>query len=286
MTLLLQFQIFGRTKPIKAFFAIILQVCAIMLSSSSNADVLVTTPVKNSYVVSAFGSSIGTIEVIREQRMAGDALISHQSVVVALHFEVGGKSYSFTVDSKVAHDEIGIQDYTHNIHENDKHFLTTGRRVDGKLWLRTEQIHTETQLEDKALTDVAMGVASQSIPYLGLITDLLSTNSDRSALIPMNEFDTTEDGFFAALSDLKPNAREQQYRVLNTETLEINKTTVTDPREDVVVTGGKKYRCLRVDIDSKDHTRTACIARDALGGYLVSQSGTDKDGPYSIRLVR
>jgi hypothetical protein len=286
MTLLFQNLSFRRENLIKTLLAIILQVGAVAFSSSISAETSVIAPIKNVYEVIAFGSPVGTIELVRGQKMAEDAFVNHQSVVIALDFEVGGKTYSFAVDSQIAHDDIGIRNYTHNVHENDEHFLITGRRVDGKLWLRTEQIHTKTQQENKALADVAGGIASQSIPFLGLLTGLLSTNSDESVLIPMDDFDVTEDELFDKLSNVKPGAGEQQYRVLNTETLELDVTTVTEPREDFVAVEGKDLRCLRVNIDSKNQTRTACIARDALGGYLIAESGSDKDGPYSIRLIQ
>ena len=241
----------------KTIFVIIVHVFSVMFSGAAIAEAPAVHSIERAYEVSVLGHRIGTIDVVRERIQVGETTVNNQRVAVDFGFEDKGSSYSITVQSRIAYDDSGLRDYSHRIRENDEHFTIVGRRFDDELRVQAEQLR-EGARRNKELADM---------------------------VIPLARFDLSSEELYDALSSIESGSGELQLRVFNTETLEIETTSVEVLREDSERVGDRVHRCVVVKLESKNNVRTACIARDALGGYLVTETGRDQDGPYRVTLI-
>ena len=241
----------------KLFIVIVVHVVSVIFASAANAGPPAVQPIERVYEVAVFGHRIGTIDVVREQRQAGGATVNHQTVAVDIEFADKGESYSALVESRITYDDGGLKNYSHRIEENGEHFTIVGHREDDDLRVQAEQIRSGAK-KNKELANL---------------------------IVPMSRFDLSTEELYDALSNLQAGSAELRYRVFNTETLEVERTIISVLRKDSERIGDKVHRCIVVKLDSRNHTREACVARDALGGYLVTETGRDQDGPYRVRLI-
>lgn len=267
---------------LKPSVLILLPAILMPISSTSAEDLSL---IETTYDVRSENENIGTLTLLRSRVEHNAQPAIEITTSMNLHVEHFLGDYTLNTKSISISTEDGIQIFDHKISENDKHYRITGEHHDQELWVSARQILTPAELDEKALADAAVGVASSAIPYLGLATSLLSGDQEGDGRIPLDLFDGISDQLPALLSEgLVISKKPQALQVLDTATLNIESGEYKMTGTEVITAAGMEFTCWVIQAQSPNKQWQMWIAEDAMGPFILRETGTDEDGPYALEL--
>jgi hypothetical protein len=253
---------------------------ALVLASLSQA-VEIDQTIKNSYVVSANGAVVGTMDIRRSSR--GESYDELQlETQLNLNIRSAEDVYEVTMDSNLRLGPDGIVRFDHRLKESDLRFRIAGERVPKGVWVSAQSVRTPVQHEDKNFIDAALQLASSAIPHLGIAVSLLAEEGDTSEPISLDEFDLTA----SELPLFIWAERDGNFRVLYTEELDINSIDLRQEGMETLLIGDSRFDVRMASVTGKDATARYWIATDSLGPFVVKIERQDKDGSYTVQLIQ
>jgi hypothetical protein len=255
-----------------------LAIAAVLMTASSGHAVAMDQSIKHRYVIEADGEVIGTVDMRRSSRGEG---YDELQVETQLSLGIGSAEGvdEVTGDSIVRIGPNGIIRFDHRWRQNDLRYRIAGEKVHGGLWVSAQHVKTPKQHEDKNFTDGAIQLMTNAVPHLGLVVSLFS-EGDTSEPIPSGEFDLTE----AELPQFIAAGRTGEFRVLNTEELDIDTIDLRQEGLEILLIGDSRFETQLASVTSKNTSARYWIANDSLGPFVVKVEGLDKEDAYTVRL--
>lgn len=196
-----------------------------------------------------------------------------------------------TSTGEIVADKQGLLSFDHKISENNKKWRIFGERHDQELWCSARNVLTMKEKGEEDVVNLSTMVATQTIPYAGealTVFGLLAGNGDSEGefRIPLNSFDIALCRLPSVLQ-LEPNGmKNRKVRILDTTELEIKTYIIEEATPEQIEIAGQVFRCRGFNITKPQGKSTYWLAEDALGAFIVKESGKDGDGPYKIILTK
>lgn len=256
-----------------------LSITAALVFASSSQAIAIDQTIKNRYVVEANGAVVGTKDIRRSSRGAG---YDELQIETQLNLNIGSAEdiQEVTMDSNLRFGPDGIIRFDHRLKENDLRYRVAGERVPDGVWVSAQRVRTPTQHEDKNFIDMALQMASNAVPHLGIAVSLLADEGDTSEPIPLDEFDLT----VSELPQFIVDERTGSFRVLDTEELGIKTIDLRQEGRETLLIGDRRLEVSVASVIGKDSSAQYWIATDSLGPFVVKMESQDKEGSYTVRL--
>lgn len=199
--------------------------------------------------------------------------------------------WEMTSTGAIVTDKQGLLSFDYKISENKRRWCIFGERHDQELWCSARKVLTKKEKDEEDVVNLSSEVAAQTIPYAGValtVLGLLAGNGDSEGelRILLNSFDTTLFQLPSVLL-LEPNGlKNKKVRVLDTSQLETKAYMIEEAAPEQIEMTGRGFRCCVFNITKPQGKSTYWLAEDALGAFIVKESGKDDDGPYEIILKK
>lgn len=237
------------------------------------------------------GKDIGDITITSVSGMDANTTFARIKESCAVKVSGWWGHWEMTASGEIVLDKQGLLSFDHKISENNKKWRIFGERHDQELWCSARKVLTKKEKDEEDVVNLSTMVATQTIPYAGealTVLGLLAGGGDSEGefRIPLNSFDTTS-GQLASFLMRKPKGlKKEKVKVLDTSELKIETLIIEEANQEQIKIAGRTFKCRVFNITKPQGKSTYWLAEDALGAYIVKESGKDGDGPYEMILTK
>ena len=266
---------------------------AVLLPAASYAETLSFQAVESHYAIFIDGDEAGEAAQRRVTGLSPEPSTLRIDESSQFHFDGDWGEIRLSNVSAFNLTPDGLKSFDHKLAENDANFRIRGEQLNGGLWCSAYQVMTKQekkqQTEDEMLTDVGVQAVTKAVPYLGTALQLVSLlgageEKEGELQIPLQDFDAALREFPLFFQRQNYRIPANQLRLLDTETLEINRYSAEYLGEEELNAAGQIFHCHVVSLKTKKREMTYWIAEDELSAFIVKERGKDDGVAYEIVL--